>query len=144
MTQPSDTPPDGDFVAYIERLTGANAADGPREDLLKPRASAPAGTPFAASTGMPSVKTLPDAVASLSFLGHLKWLVVAWFATQALARWVPGAGFLFIPGLLAYVGWVIFKINRHSSGALLNRARALALQAVEEAKKSSSFPKNKP
>ena len=136
MTQPSNTPPDGDFAAYIERLTGANAADGPHEDLLKSQAGAPAGTP--------SIKTLPEAVASLSFLGHLKWLVVAWFAIQALARWVPGAGFLFIPGLLAYGGWVIFRINRHSSGALLSRARALALQAVEEAKKSSSFPKNKP
>lgn len=144
MTQPSDTPPGGDFAAYIERLTGANAADGPPEDLLKSQADASAGTPFAASTGRAPRKTLPDAVASVSFLGHLKWLVVAWFAIQALARWVPGAGFLFIPGLLAYVGWVIFTINRHSSGALLRRARALALQAVEEAKKSSSFPKNKP
>ncbi len=75
-------------------------------------------------------------MAGMSLLTHIKWVVGLWIVTQALARFVPGTGFLFFPALLAYAAWVIFKVNRSSSGALVRRLRELARQAAEEAKKN--------
>jgi hypothetical protein len=99
MIHPSDTPPDGDFASYVERLTGANAAAGAREDLFKPQASKDVASSiqppsrFAASSGTPSVKAVAAPLAGISLLTHIKWVVGLWIATQALAKFVPGAGF---------------------------------------------------
>jgi hypothetical protein len=142
MNHPSDTPPDGDFARYVERLTGANAAAGAREDLLKPQADVSANPRFSASSGTPSVKAALAPLAGASFLTHVKWVVALWIATQALSMVVPGAGFLFLPALLAYGAWVVFKANRDSSGALVQRLRELARQAAEEAQKNQ-LPKKK-
>lgn len=156
MILPSDTPPDGDFAAYIERLMGANAQAGPRENLLQPQsdtadtndiadtADVPTST-FTLSAGLPSVKTLPDVVESMAFLVHIKWLVVVWIAIRMLDRYVlPGVGFLFIVVLLAYAGWVIFSLNRNSSGALAKQAHELAHHAQELASHALSSAKNTP
>lgn len=148
MIHPSDTPPDGDFASYVERLTGANAAAGAREDLLKHQApkdassSSPSQPPsrFSAGSGTPSVKEAAP-LAGISILTHIKWVVGLWIATQALARLVPGAGFLFLPALLGYAAWVIFKVNRNSSGALVQRLRELAREAAEEAQKNQQSRK---
>ncbi|MCZ8255231.1 MAG: hypothetical protein O9327_06170 [Polaromonas sp.] len=142
MNHPSDTPPDGDFASYVERLTGAHTSAGVREDLLKPQgpkdAAAQSSPPsrFSASSGTPSVKPSSAPLAGVSLLTHVKWVVGLWIATQALSRLVPGAGFLFLPALLAYAAWVIFKVNRNSSGALMQRLRELAREAAEEAQKN--------
>lgn len=151
MIHPSDTPPNGDFASYVERLTGANAAAGAREDLLKHQApkdasssSQPPSQPpsrFSASSGTPSVKEMAAPLTGISILTHIKWVVGLWIATQALARLVPGAGFLFLPALLGYAAWVIFKVNRNSSGALLQRLRELAREAAEEAQKNQKTRK---
>lgn len=90
---------------------------------------------------MPSVKSDAAPLAGMPLLTHIKWVVGLWIATQALARLVPGAGFLFLPALLAYAAWVIFKVNRSSSGALLQRLRELARQAAEEAQKNQQSRK---
>jgi hypothetical protein len=147
MIHPSDTPPDGDFASYVERLTGANAAAGAREDLFKPQASKDVASSiqppsrFAASSGTPSVKAVAAPLAGISLLTHIKWVVGLWIATQALARLVPGAGFLFLPALLAYAAWAIFKVNRNSSGALVQRLRELAREAAEEVQKNQQAKK---
>lgn len=147
MIHPSDTPPNGDFASYVERLTGANAAAGAREDLLKHQApkEAPSSSQppsrFSASSGTPSVKETAAPLAGISILTHIKWVVGLWIATQALARLVPGAGFLFLPALLGYAAWVIFKVNRNSSGALMQRLRELAREAAEEAQKNQKTRK---
>ena len=149
MIHPSDTPPDGDFASYVERLTGANTAAGAREDLLKAHgandvsssSSSQAPSRFSASSGTPSVKAPPTPVAGMPILTHIKWVVGLWIGTQALAAFVPGAGFLFIPALLAYAAWVIFTVNRNSSGALVQRLRELARQAAEEAQKNQQSRK---
>ena len=149
MIHPSDTPPDGDFASYVERLTGANAAAGDREDLLKPQGAKDVSSPsssqppsrFSASSGTPSVKAASTPAAGMPILTYIKWVVGLWIGTQALAAFVPGAGFLFIPALFAYAAWVIFTLNRNSSGALVQRLRELARQAAEEAQKNQQSRK---
>ena len=143
--RPSDTPPDGDFAAYIERLTARNAAAVARErkggleplhaDRCAP-ASLPAAAPMLRPIGTPAAVAASQLIAGVPWLTHLKRLVVAWVATQLLALVVPWAGFLFVPVLLVYVGWLIFNLNRESSGALINRLRALLAHASDEARKA--------
>ena len=133
--QPSNTPPDGDFVRYLERLTAAQAVA--RE---QPAAGAPMAVP-----GLPSGKAGQQPVAHIPFLRHVKWAVGLWIATQILARFVPGAGFLFIPLLAVYAAWVIYSLRARPPGAFIQKLGALARRAAEEARKvPSTFPKNKP
>lgn len=144
MNLPSNTPPDGDFASYVERLTHANASAGAREDLLKPqeKTSLRAPSASAASAATPPVKPASAVATGAAFLTHVKWVVVLWIATQVLDEVLPGAGFLFLPALLVYGAWAIFQANRRSSGALVQRLRELARQAAEEAQKNQP-PKKK-
>ena len=94
---------------------------------------------------MPLLKALRGAASGIAFVGHVKWLFLAVVATQVLDQFEPNAGFLLVPILLAYGGWVAFRVNRHSSGLLAARARLLAhhalveaQHALEEAKKQSA------
>ena len=142
MNLPSNTPPDGDFASYVERLTHANASAGPREDLLKPQEKASLRAASAASSAALPVKPASAVATGAAFLTHVKWVVVLWIATQVLDEVLPGAGFLFLPALLVYGAWAIFQANRRSSGALVQRLRELARQAAEEAQKNQP-PKKK-
>lgn len=139
MSLPSNTPPDGDFVSYVERLTNANAAAGDRENLLKSSRDNPPQARPSAGLSLPPAK--PAAKAGVPFFTHVKWVVALWIASQALSRVMPGAGFLFLPALLAYGAWVFIKINRNSSGALVQRLRELARQAAQEAQKNQQSRK---
>jgi len=134
MMQPSNTPPDGDFVRYVERLTAAQAV----------ARSAPAvGTPMAIP-GLPAAAGLKS-TASIPFMRHLQWAIGLWIATQILALFVPGAGFLFIPLLAVYAAWLFYRLRSQPPGAFVNKMAALARRAAEEARKvPSTLPKNKP
>ena len=135
MMQPSNTPPDGDFVRYVERLTAAQAV---ARDT--PAAGAPTGVVVS-----PAVKAGLQSVTSIPFLQHVKWAVGLWVGTQILARFVPGAGFLFIPLLAVYAAWVIYSLKSQPPGAFLQKLAARARRAAEEARKvPSTLPKNKP
>ena len=145
MIRQSDTPPDGDFAAYIERLAARNAVAGKHEckgalEPLHADRSAPSSLPAAAPVlrpiGTPAVAAASQLIAGVPWLTHLKRLVVAWVATQLLAMVVPWAGFLFVPVFLAYAGWLIFNLDRESSGAMINRVRALLAHASDEAGKA--------
>ncbi|MBG6077032.1 hypothetical protein [Polaromonas sp. CG_9.11] len=133
--QPSNTPPDGDFVRYLERLTAAQAV---ARDTPAPGATM-------AIQGLPSVAAGLKSMARIPFLRHVKWVAGLWVATQILARFVPGAGFLFIPMLAGYVAWHIYRLRSQPPGAFGKKMVALARRAAEEARKvSSTLPKNKP
>ena len=151
MNQSSDTPPNGDFARYVEQLMSANAASaaaGVRGDLLHPRVStlAPSAKGRAAITTspassasskvkLPAASALPASLIGKGFARHLRWLVLAWIGLRVLERVLPGAGMLFIPLLLAYVAWLIFKLNRNSSGALMSRFQAWTQKITEQTRK---------
>ena len=145
MTPPSNTPPDGDFVAYVERLTGPKAGVNMREELFGAKSGTSVPTPFAASSGVPSLKAELKPFNQIPFLKHVKWIFLLGIALQVLARFVPGTGFLFIPVLALYAAWVIFTLKRKPPGVFLKEIRELATRAAEEAKKAqSSQQKNRP
>jgi hypothetical protein len=156
MTPPSNTPPNGDFVRYVEELTGANAAARLRDSLAPSQTQLPSpvfapvarpGTPVSA----PAAGTAKPAVSpwtGIAWLTHVKWLVGGWIASQVLAGLVPGAGFLFVPFLIAYAAWVFFTVNKQSSGALMKNFRAMAeaaaARAAEEARRAREAQARKP
>ena len=141
MIHASDTPPNGDFAAYVERLASTRTAAGGREDLFKSKPDSSVSPTFAASTGMASVQAPASRWTGISFASHAKWVVVLWIATQALARVAPGAGFFFIPALLVYTAWVLFKSSPAWYGDVAGRIRNLVSQATEEAKRAQPHPK---
>ena len=132
MMHPSDTPPNGDFARYVERLTASNAeapATG-REDMRKPRK--------AVQAAMLSSPAVPQPLTGTAWLKHLKWLVAAWIGTQLLASFVSWGEFLFIPILLGYAAWLMVHISRSASGVLSSRLREVAAQLAQEVKKAQS------
>ena len=147
MQHPSNTPSDGDFVRYVERLTASNAAValGKRDNMLESRKKY---GPLEL-TVVPRRMGVPALVSTQPFQGfvfwsHVKWLVALWVATQLLANFVPWAGFLFLPAVLVYAAWVIFKAKRHSSGGLVHRVRELLAQAAHAAQEARKMQATHP
>lgn len=134
--QPSNTPPDGDFVRYLEKLTAAQGVARTPPAVAAPKAMP--RSPSAAAAGLTSG-------AGISFARHAKWAIGLYVATQILGNFVPGAGFLFVPVLAAYVVWLVYRFRSQPPGAFVNKMTALARRAAEESRKAPpTFPRNKP
>jgi hypothetical protein len=131
MTPQSNTPPEGDFVRYVERLTSSRLGAPVHQRMLAPGKPALENSALSAAAGsMQPAGALTHMLKEIPFKTHLQRVAGLWVASQVLAHFLPGAGFLFIPALIAYAAWVLFGINRHTFGALLKKMQQLAETAV--------------
>lgn len=107
-----DTPPDGDFARYVEQLTTrAETTTRRQQDQEAP----------------------PQLPAGASLWRLVRWGVMAWVGLQIVSVFVPRAGVLVLPLLLALLAWAGYSFkNAASSGALLAALRPWTKQAGKE------------
>jgi hypothetical protein len=133
---PSDTPPDGDFVRYVEKLSAASAsavlAKQAMADAQPHRRPVPAAVRSVRREPAQSATPAKPAGPSLWTVG--KWVLMAWVALQLLSVLLPRAGMFSVPLLLAFAAWAIYRFKKSSPALLTGRLRELAEQAAKEFK----------
>ena len=135
MHLPSDTPPDGDFVRYVEKLSAASAAavlaKQPMAGAQTHRGQVPAA---ARSVREPAQSATPAKSAGPSLWTVGKWVLMIWVALQLFSVLLPRAGIFSVPLLLAFAAWAIYRFKKSPPALLSGRLRELAEQAAKEFK----------
>ena len=138
MMPSSNTPPHGDFVSYLERLTAVKVPPEPKAML---RASGPvvkADAPGFAGDGFGPFKVGLGPLTKVAFMRHVRWVVGIWAAVKVLAWLVPGARYLLVPLLVLYAAWVMFSLKPNAPSAFPGRLRRLAGRIAEPLAKAQN------
>jgi hypothetical protein len=136
MELPSDTPPDGDFVRYVEKLAAASEAAVFAKQAVTETQARRSPVPAAARPARREAVqgTAPVRPVGPSLWSVGKWVLMAWVALQLLSVLLPRAGMFSMPLLLAFAGWAIYRFKKSSPALLTGRLRELAEQAAKELK----------
>jgi len=117
MMPRSNTPPNGDFVRYVERLTADKLPTEAKAEMLASKQTVMPGETGPATENFGAMKVGFEPFTQISFLRHVRWVFGLWLAVQLLGWLVPGTGFVLVPLVVLYAAWAIFDHRQKALGA---------------------------
>lgn len=155
MDTVSNTPPDGDFVRYLERLTtgdlsvvavvqvmGEGSAPRKQPEAVEQKVDVVRHQQLQTQLAQPAPDSGAAQVAMERLAVHLKSAAAILVVTQILGALIPGMGYLFLPALAAYI-WYIGKTrpaDRRIGSALMQRFRDMAAQQAASVQAARQKP----